>query len=126
MKRRGSLLVVGLCALSATLSLTATDRAAAREEPAVRVSDRGLDLQEPTDMHLLYGRLQQAAARVCLAAPSHELVRFAADQRCMTAVLTEAVPSIEKHPSFAPQRTALKNVSDVGPVVTPCALPRPR
>ena len=80
-------------------------------------------MRPSADAQLLYARLQQAAARVCPAAPPYELARYAAYQRCMNAALTVAVQALEAQPSGAPQPAASKNVSAAAALVTPCARP---
>jgi UrcA family protein len=122
MKRRSSLYVLGLCALGATLA-SATARSDATELPAVIVSYQHLDQRQNADTRLLYARLQQAAARVCPAAPPSELARYAVYQRCMSAALSAAVQAIEKQPLGAPQGAVSNSVSGVAALVMPCGPP---
>ncbi len=116
MNRPGSVLILGLCALGATLASASTRSAGAG-------GLRNLDLRQSADAQLLYARLQQAAARVCPAAPPYELARYAAYQRCMNAALTLAVQALETQPSSAPRPAASQHLSAAAGLVTPCARP---
>ena len=123
MKRRSSMLVLSLCALSATLAAASTGSARAGDLPAVTVSYQDLNLRQSADARLLYARLQQAAARVCPAASPYELARYAIYQRCINAALNQAVQAIEKQQAGPPQIAANNNISGVAALVTPCARP---
>jgi len=123
MKRPSSVLVLSLCALSATLAAPATGGARASDLPAVTVSYQDLNLRQSADVRLLYARLQQAAARVCPAVPPYELARYAVYQRCINAALSAAVQAIEKQHSGPPQTAANDHVSGVAALVTPCSQP---
>jgi UrcA family protein len=84
--------ILALCAVAGTtLALGSVQQAAAAGMPTVRVSYPDLDLSRPADAYVLYTRLRRAAATVCPGAPTYELARFAAYQRCVKVVLADAV-----------------------------------
>jgi UrcA family protein len=87
--------LLALCTVAGTtLALGTSQRAVAADAPSVTVSYRDLDLSRPADGHVLYLRLVRAAVAVCPAAPTYELARFAAYQRCVKTVLADAVQRI--------------------------------
>jgi UrcA family protein len=87
--------ILALCTVAGTtLALGTSQPAAAATASSVTVSYRDLDLSRPADGHVLYGRLVRAAAAVCPAAPTYELARFAAYQRCVKTVLADAVQRV--------------------------------
>ncbi len=98
------LLLCSLAGLSS--SLGAVQSALAANTSSITVSYRDLNLSRHADVLILYRRLNNAAAIVCMPVPHWELVRFAAYQRCVDIVLDEAVRQVK-----SPELLALHRAS---------------
>jgi UrcA family protein len=96
-----------LCSLAGLgPSLGAVQTASAADAGSVTVSYRDLNLSRHADVLILYRRLNNAAASVCMPVPHWELVRFAAYQRCVETVLDDAVRQVKSPELLALHRSS--------------------
>lgn len=87
--------ILALCALAgSSVAMMAPPPAAAAEPGSITVSYRDLQLSRPSDVRILYARLQRAAARVCEAPSPFELERYAAFKYCVQVTVKDAVVRI--------------------------------
>jgi len=87
-------LVTSILGATALVAVIAPAPASAANVLEIVVHYRDLDLRRPTDLELLYRRLQRAANTVCVPEATYDLVRFAAHQRCVQAVLEHSVMQV--------------------------------
>lgn len=81
-------------------------------EKAVQVSYADLNLASAHGKATFDRRLKQAAQRVCGPAPQMEVVRIAANNRCVTATLESIAPAIElAHRNAADRQLAARDMS---------------
>ena len=93
-------------------ALLAAIPAFAGGEKAVQVSYADLNLASAHGKATFDRRLKQAAQRVCGPAPQMEVVRIAANNRCVTATLESIAPAIElAHRNAADRQLAARDMS---------------
>jgi UrcA family protein len=83
------------CVLAAGGAFAAESRPA-METTSVRVSYGDLDLSRAEGASMLYGRLKDAARKVCGHSYYRDLVPFVNTKKCYTRALEDAVLTVEK------------------------------
>src|SRR5262245_3071981 len=87
--------IAATVASTASLLCAPTGHAAPAPAPTAVVHYADLNLLQPSDAHVLYGRLQRAAAQVCGWVDMNNLSAYSRWQGCYHQALERAVEAIK-------------------------------
>ncbi len=96
----------------AVMSASPASAAAAAQTADVettQVSIRGVDLDDAAQAEAFYGRLEDAAHKVCDAAPGNDITVRAENADCLDAALNRVIKALDRPLLLAVHRDAVRN-----------------